>query len=1503
MLDDYDYSSIMHYGRNAFSMTGLPTIIPLSSPSTFLGQRWNLSVSDIAKINKLYKCSQVAAQPEAVPEEATQEKVMDFIPIQPEPCSAKSSLASAVVKKTTEPILSSQKTVGEDLSTIAGQLRRTEVAEQNVVVSAMTSHTGEASRELQMPSKHVLETTQTTQVKTKATENVVEKASAPWTSQNPITGLQSRNQYLKAYTPTEQSPMETRVRAAPVMEQTSSQAKGSVLSSVEKIHGATTTLGQKEATVEVSGSKATVLEPTGELSTAVELASLLDMGRNETDLGISSSSSPLSVVEKQTKGPSKKVFHQAVTASMNETGSPAYIHPGENVLTNVTSSLSSSSIHGNSTTISSHVELGEKPQGTEAEVLENIVTISGSRGREVDTESSYHEKSTVLPYRQSPSMKNIHGHGDVLFPRKETPVPEILEAQTKHMGWFTSGAPSSLQGAATVHPVASALKESGSLDGTSSRITESLPPHLARNGHEWGKSITGKPPGTVSLRVTERQVEAERHTVDHAESPSQIPTGGKAASLETNVAVQSTEQSSKTVAGLGDDRSWSQASSDKLHHPSRFITVGWSPSADVKRQTLGKIIETASMKTLERLTMTQKIDLGQRERPRRTTLVRQFPTEPSGSQVSTQREQRDEETPSRPSSTWSIITRAERHEIQANGSTSRLRAMVSPKQCGEKLAVSVSRTLTSPMGHITEKFSSFSRPLKLGMTGKRSPRPEIPDSGPTSSRIFQLERERNTSPRSLGSFTKPGGRNGTSNSTEHFKEETLSMKMNEFTQTSPTKRAPEITVVSGTRSSAPLTGGSSNVFTILAHGKPTLNRLQSGFYLEDTDSVTHPESLPTRSLELVTETELSFQLNKTVPTAEGRSIMPASSTAGLTMGDLSLATAHVQEGTAGRHSTGLPSLEIQPTSLKGTAPPLVTGSLQSPESVNPKEGSVDDHLTTATSLLPRNTSPVGTTVALSTDLSSTIILDSRENQTMMQYDSTQITTTPSKASGEMPMVTNGSTLASTETHGTSHAGVFTRGSHEEHTKLLQFESGPQTRVKPLEEVARPILDGKTSTRFLEETWKIFTKENGAYRSEEPAAAKLTRIGPETSGESHIGTTGATSLGVKSSSRLIPTNSTKETEESTIFNEKKWNVHYTSGPSSQSYSVALMPPRSDVATPKVVPSVLDIYNPRDTEKVEAADHVYHMTTKFSNGALVPAGISLPQLQTLGSAETGSRSSIMYGAKGLEEATKIPTKVKHGELFPLATESSRQISETQVAMTLEEMTRKQKNKRNLEENESFLASNPIRLHHINKRSLLGITATPPPFILSSPAPDLKVVHSDIGQVNPRSLSIKKLFPKKHWCKIIMASSGGTIQRRLLPGYLQEYLSPPAIGQNVALSMDNMMKAREPEKLVWRSASKSKLRNLLQKLSPSEKKKRNKPGPNQRRTDDILVSCSFKENLCGWKQSQNDNLDRMLEKEEEKNVEPMKDRSISGKPFRSLDGSTRRHCRQRRKMQSSD
>ncbi|KAK2819469.1 hypothetical protein Q7C36_021115 [Tachysurus vachellii] len=52
----YDYSSVMHYGRTAFSINGLDTITPIPDPSVEIGQRTELSAIDILRINKLYKC-------------------------------------------------------------------------------------------------------------------------------------------------------------------------------------------------------------------------------------------------------------------------------------------------------------------------------------------------------------------------------------------------------------------------------------------------------------------------------------------------------------------------------------------------------------------------------------------------------------------------------------------------------------------------------------------------------------------------------------------------------------------------------------------------------------------------------------------------------------------------------------------------------------------------------------------------------------------------------------------------------------------------------------------------------------------------------------------------------------------------------------------------------------------------------------------------------------------------------------------------------------------------------------------------------------------------------------------------------------------------------------------------------------------------------------------------------------------------------------------------------
>ncbi|KAI2650496.1 Hatching enzyme 1.2 [Labeo rohita] len=53
----YDYSSIMHYGKTAFSNTvGKDTITPIPNAAVEIGQRQDMSNIDILRINKLYGC-------------------------------------------------------------------------------------------------------------------------------------------------------------------------------------------------------------------------------------------------------------------------------------------------------------------------------------------------------------------------------------------------------------------------------------------------------------------------------------------------------------------------------------------------------------------------------------------------------------------------------------------------------------------------------------------------------------------------------------------------------------------------------------------------------------------------------------------------------------------------------------------------------------------------------------------------------------------------------------------------------------------------------------------------------------------------------------------------------------------------------------------------------------------------------------------------------------------------------------------------------------------------------------------------------------------------------------------------------------------------------------------------------------------------------------------------------------------------------------------------------
>nr|BAG74349.1 hatching enzyme [Clupea pallasii] len=53
----YDYSSVMHYGRTAFTVqNGKETITPIPNPNVRIGQRQGMSTTDILRINKLYGC-------------------------------------------------------------------------------------------------------------------------------------------------------------------------------------------------------------------------------------------------------------------------------------------------------------------------------------------------------------------------------------------------------------------------------------------------------------------------------------------------------------------------------------------------------------------------------------------------------------------------------------------------------------------------------------------------------------------------------------------------------------------------------------------------------------------------------------------------------------------------------------------------------------------------------------------------------------------------------------------------------------------------------------------------------------------------------------------------------------------------------------------------------------------------------------------------------------------------------------------------------------------------------------------------------------------------------------------------------------------------------------------------------------------------------------------------------------------------------------------------------
>uniref|UniRef100_A0A1A7WMC7 Metalloendopeptidase n=2 Tax=Iconisemion striatum TaxID=60296 RepID=A0A1A7WMC7_9TELE len=63
----YDYNSVMHYGRFAFSRNREPTIIPVPDPNVDIGRATQMSANDIVRVNRLYRCNSNVPQKKPVP--------------------------------------------------------------------------------------------------------------------------------------------------------------------------------------------------------------------------------------------------------------------------------------------------------------------------------------------------------------------------------------------------------------------------------------------------------------------------------------------------------------------------------------------------------------------------------------------------------------------------------------------------------------------------------------------------------------------------------------------------------------------------------------------------------------------------------------------------------------------------------------------------------------------------------------------------------------------------------------------------------------------------------------------------------------------------------------------------------------------------------------------------------------------------------------------------------------------------------------------------------------------------------------------------------------------------------------------------------------------------------------------------------------------------------------------------------------------------------------------